>query len=112
VRVAPYINGRIFDTGTATWTKDKAAAFAAKFVTPAVDDPKLQLYTESYGSGATFAVRPCFPCHGSRLGCTHSLIDRLMTTTTGDVPGDVVLAGQDRRRGGHAGEQLRRGRSL
>lgn len=61
VRVAPYINGRIFDTGTATWTKDKAAAFAAKFVTPAVDDPKLQLYTESYGSGATFAVRPCFP---------------------------------------------------
>ena len=58
VRVAPYINGRIFDKGTASWTADNNAAqsAAAKKAAPALGGENLGLYDESYGSLAKFAV--------------------------------------------------------
>eukprot|EP00755_Sulcionema_specki_P024541 Sspe_Gene.15045::Locus_5215_Transcript_1_1_Confidence_1.000_Length_2934::g.15045::m.15045 len=61
VRVAPYINGRIFDVGTKSWTRDNAVRFTAKQTAyPALrPDPSptsLEPYEESYGSLATFNV--------------------------------------------------------
>ena len=58
VRVAPYINGRIFDKGTASWTKDSGEAHAAKAPagTPTLNSSDVALYDESYGSKAEFAV--------------------------------------------------------
>lgn len=58
VRVAPYINGRIFDVGTSKWTQDHAQAHACKN-SPSVFHPNtssLTLYNEQYGSKAVFAV--------------------------------------------------------
>jgi len=56
VRVAPYINGRIFDKGTETWTRDNAIAFASKQAAPTLNSTHLSLFDESYGSEAKFAV--------------------------------------------------------
>jgi len=57
VRVAPYINGRIFDQATQTWTRDQASRFAAKNLpNPTLNNQTLALYNESYGSQALFAV--------------------------------------------------------
>ena len=58
VRVCPYINGRIFDQGTKSWTKSRDAhASAAKSAPPRIfDQTGLALYNESYGSKAEFAV--------------------------------------------------------
>ena len=60
VRVAPYINGRIFDKGTKSWSADDAEAAACKSAAPALlspgSTPKLSLYNESYGSRAEFSV--------------------------------------------------------
>jgi hypothetical protein len=55
VRVAPYINGRIFDKGTKSWTGTAQAA-AAKQAAPSIHANNLSLYDESYGSLAKFAV--------------------------------------------------------
>lgn len=56
VRVCPYINGRIFDKGTQTWTKDSAEDWASKNAAPALGTPDLSTYEEQYGSKAKFAV--------------------------------------------------------
>eukprot|EP00939_MAST-03C_sp_MAST-3C-sp1_P000922 g922.t1 len=68
VRVFPYINGRIFDVATKSWKANGgiAKASAAKkvpgpfFLTsredPAAESLELELYSESYGSEAEFAV--------------------------------------------------------
>jgi hypothetical protein len=62
VRVTPYINGRIFDQATESWTDHShEAKHAACKSTPAslLPDKKnipLQLYNETYGSKAEFAV--------------------------------------------------------
>jgi hypothetical protein len=56
LKIAPYINGRIFDVGIEKWAKDKAQQFAAKQVTPGWGQKNLSLFEESYGSGSTFAV--------------------------------------------------------
>ena len=58
VRVAPYINGRIFDQGTESWKKsEEARGSAAKQVaTPVINPSGDALYNESYGSEALFAV--------------------------------------------------------
>lgn len=56
VRVAPYINGRIFDKSTDTWKNDNAESFAAKQAKPEVGTPDLSTYEEQYGSKAKFAV--------------------------------------------------------
>lgn len=55
VRVAPYINGRIFDKGTKSWTATAQAA-AAKQAAVSIHADDLSLYDESYGSLAKFAV--------------------------------------------------------
>ena len=60
VRVAPYINGRIFDQSTKSWAANggegkKNAAKAAP-ATLNASKGSLSLYNESYGSGAPFAV--------------------------------------------------------
>lgn len=72
VRVFPYINGRIFDVATKSWKANDgiAEASAAKqvaepFVLLSRDDPAaknldLELYSESYGSQAEFAVMDPF----------------------------------------------------
>ena len=65
VRVAPYINGRIFDKRSEKWAGDGARAHAAKqLASPALianaSDPAflaaLRTYDEEYGSHAPFAV--------------------------------------------------------
>lgn len=58
VRVAPYINGRIFDQATESWTADAGAAqkAAAKSADPTLGTKNLHLYDEQYGSKAVFAV--------------------------------------------------------
>ena len=60
VRVAPYINGRIFDQDTKSWVaKGGEAKHAAAKSTPAIlnsSSKSLLLYNESYGSKAVFAV--------------------------------------------------------
>jgi hypothetical protein len=60
VRVAPYINGRIFDQATKSWTAQGGAATqsAAKSAPATLNSSKtsLSLYNESYGSKAVFAV--------------------------------------------------------
>ena len=58
IHVAPYINGRIFDRGTESWTKDDAEVPATKHLKEekldiGLDD--LELYTEQYGSHAIFS---------------------------------------------------------
>jgi len=58
VRIAPYINGRIYDVDIPRWKQDDAENFACKDLPP---DSKLNstdydLYIETYGSGSTFAV--------------------------------------------------------
>ena len=64
MRVAPYINGRIFDQATAQWESHGRAA-AAKAVAgggPSLMDAgatPLQLYNESYGSEAGSNERCC-----------------------------------------------------
>eukprot|EP01061_Rhynchopus_euleeides_P041274 TRINITY_DN7162_c0_g1_i2.p1 TRINITY_DN7162_c0_g1~~TRINITY_DN7162_c0_g1_i2.p1 ORF type:complete len:906 (+),score=269.64 TRINITY_DN7162_c0_g1_i2:50-2719(+) len=59
VRVAPYINGRIFDIDTKKWGNDQATKFAAKNLQYPRLNPKssdLSNYYESYGSEARFNV--------------------------------------------------------
>eukprot|EP00750_Incisomonas_marina_P005018 INCI13567.1.p1 GENE.INCI13567.1~~INCI13567.1.p1 ORF type:complete len:906 (-),score=144.86 INCI13567.1:122-2659(-) len=56
VRVAPYINGRIFDQATKTWTAANASDAAAKSAAPTLGSSNLSLYNEQYGSEAKFAV--------------------------------------------------------
>ena len=59
VRVAPYINGRIFDKATASWTAHggtAAHAAAKRAVSASLGTPVLSTYDESYGSHADFAV--------------------------------------------------------
>ena len=59
VRVAPYINGRIFDQATKSWTAQggEAKQSAAKSASAILNCSKtLSLYNESYGSKAVFAV--------------------------------------------------------
>jgi hypothetical protein len=56
VRVAPYINGRIFDVHSPLWSSQHASLAAAKQCPAQVNSQQLSLYEESYGSGATFAV--------------------------------------------------------
>lgn len=58
VRVAPYINGRIFDKGTKSWVADDNAAqvSAAKQAAPSLGGTNVSFYDESYGSKAKFAV--------------------------------------------------------
>jgi hypothetical protein len=60
VKVAPYINGRIFDMGTDSWKANhgeaqKAAAKNNNAIFNATQS-NLTLYEESYGSKAKFAV--------------------------------------------------------
>jgi hypothetical protein len=57
VRVTPYVNGRIFDQATSSWTANNGAArkAAAKNVNK-TNPHNLSLYNESYGSKAVFAV--------------------------------------------------------
>jgi hypothetical protein len=50
VRVAPYINGRIFDVATQSWTNDGAETFAAKSAPASLNPNDLSLYYEEYGS--------------------------------------------------------------
>ena len=60
MRVAPYINGRIFDKGIDLWNRADASKYAAKRKsTPSFGNPteaELELYSESYGSHTEFAV--------------------------------------------------------
>jgi hypothetical protein len=58
VRVAPYINGRIFDRGTESWANDSALSFAAKapLGAPTLNSSSVTTYDESYGSKAKFSV--------------------------------------------------------
>ena len=59
VRVAPYINGRIYDQAAEKWSKDHARAHMCKRATAYnlnETQSHLALYDESYGSGAVFAV--------------------------------------------------------
>ena len=58
VRVTPYVNGRIFDQATSSWTANGGAArkAAAKNIDKTSSPPNLMLYNESYGSKAVFAV--------------------------------------------------------
>jgi hypothetical protein len=58
VRVTPYVNGRIFDQDTESWTKQlsPAKSAAAKKCKNFVNMKELELYNESYGSKAVFAV--------------------------------------------------------
>eukprot|EP01064_Diplonema_japonicum_P011219 TRINITY_DN18489_c2_g1_i2.p1 TRINITY_DN18489_c2_g1~~TRINITY_DN18489_c2_g1_i2.p1 ORF type:complete len:866 (+),score=204.82 TRINITY_DN18489_c2_g1_i2:107-2704(+) len=58
IRVTPYINGRIFDISTKTWTKDGAVKYAAKQAYPQMNPTQgsLSTYFESYGSEAQFNV--------------------------------------------------------
>ena len=59
VRVAPYINGRIFDINTKTWSDDSATQYASKNLpSPKLNpsDRDLSNYEESYGSRAVFNV--------------------------------------------------------
>lgn len=56
VRIHPYINGRIWDISTPTWTQDNGTLVAVKTVKQRLDDGNLTIPHESYGSGATFAV--------------------------------------------------------
>ena len=78
VRVAPYINGRIFDQGTASWIADSGKAHAAKAPvgTPTLNSSNVALYEESYGSKAKFAVM-----------CPHTTY---WQTTIADVVGKLV----------------------
>ena len=58
IRIAPYINGRIFDRGTDLWTKDDAIVQASKALKKAKLDAgpaDLEVYTEQYGSHAIFS---------------------------------------------------------
>ena len=56
LKIAPYINGRIFDVAAKSWVADGAESFAAKIVQAGWEQSNYSLYEESYGSGATFAV--------------------------------------------------------
>eukprot|EP01059_Diplonema_ambulator_P003324 TRINITY_DN129_c2_g1_i1.p1 TRINITY_DN129_c2_g1~~TRINITY_DN129_c2_g1_i1.p1 ORF type:complete len:873 (+),score=189.57 TRINITY_DN129_c2_g1_i1:280-2619(+) len=58
VKVAPYINGRIFDIATKTWANDHAVQWAAKQAYPGLNPSQsdLNTYYESYGSEAGFNV--------------------------------------------------------
>jgi len=64
IRVAPYINGRIYDQATQKWKADGAEKHAAKSLKtvqplpPGKGPPEseLRLYNEQYGSQAQFAV--------------------------------------------------------
>ena len=56
VRVAPYINGRIFDKATESWARDDAEGSAAKSAAPTLGAQDLSTYEEQYGSKAKFAV--------------------------------------------------------
>ena len=60
VRIAPYINGRIFDQATKSWNNESKSASAKQIDGPTlITDPsklELQTYNESYGSKAVFAV--------------------------------------------------------
>lgn len=56
VKVCPYINGRIFDKSTETWTKMAAEDFASKSAIPSLHTPEISTYEEQYGSMAKFAV--------------------------------------------------------
>lgn len=55
VRVAPYINGRIFDMATSSWTADAQQA-AVKTAATSLGADKLSYSEESYGSKALFAA--------------------------------------------------------
>jgi len=87
VRVAPYINGRIFDQGTKIWHEDSnAKASAAKHLNSAAYVPvnehgqpvpsTLSTYNESYGSKAVFSVM-----------CPHT---EYWQSTIGNVAQEVV----------------------
>jgi len=60
IRVAPYINGRIFDQATKSWNVDSKSASAKQVPSPIlITDPSRidsETYNESYGSKAVFAV--------------------------------------------------------
>ena len=55
VQVFPYVNGRVFDTGTDRWTVDDAQRFAAKYHAPQLDGD-LSVYYEEYGNDVRFAA--------------------------------------------------------
>ena len=56
VRVAPYINGRIFDMATASWRREDAEAAAVKVSAVKLQPSALQLHHEAYGNHVDFAV--------------------------------------------------------
>ena len=59
VKVAPYVNGRIFDTGTKSWKENnmQGKRASAKFAAPFLGgDKNLTGYIESYGSKVDFAL--------------------------------------------------------
>eukprot|EP00927_Polykrikos_kofoidii_P017927 TRINITY_DN18226_c0_g1_i1.p1 TRINITY_DN18226_c0_g1~~TRINITY_DN18226_c0_g1_i1.p1 ORF type:complete len:794 (+),score=114.91 TRINITY_DN18226_c0_g1_i1:108-2489(+) len=56
IRVAPYINGRIFDVATASWTRDTAEQWASKTAEATLNATNLSTYKEQYGSKAEFNV--------------------------------------------------------
>ncbi len=56
IKIAPYVNGRIFDIGGEAWKADGAVAFTAKQVPQGYQQTNLSIYEESYGSGSSFAV--------------------------------------------------------
>ena len=56
VAVFPYINGRIFDVASDSYIRDDGAKSCSKYPNQVYDGTKLNLYQESYGSGATFNV--------------------------------------------------------
>lgn len=46
IRVAPYINGRLFDKGTETWDKENGELTCAKCSHEVLNDTNLYLYEE------------------------------------------------------------------
>ena len=74
VRIAPYINGRIFDQATKSWNDESKSASAKQIDGPTlITDPsklELQTFIESYGSKAVFAVM----CPHTACGRTRSLV--------------------------------------
>eukprot|EP00466_Bigelowiella_natans_P008547 jgi/Bigna1/75549/fgenesh1_pg.35_\ len=80
VKVAPYINGRIFDVGTKSWASTAQAA-AAKSAKAAFGAESLDYYNEQYGSEAVFAVM-----------CPHS---EYWQATVAEVTGKLAALGVD-----------------
>lgn len=56
ILVFPYINGRIFDVASVSYTTENGSAYCTQAAAPGYNSTQLSFYQESYGSGATFHV--------------------------------------------------------